>query len=227
MKVLIGVPCTDNGRFTVFWDSLLKLDKGYDDEIYISRGSSVSANRNAIIDHAQKHDFEYILFLDDDMVFRDNILTKLLENDEDVVSGLYLSRHPIFAPLIFDEYREEKAHTKVLDDKEFKKIPIAAAGAGCLLIKTEVFKKLEKPYFDLGQIEKDKWCDDINFFKKLQNAEVKCFCDLRVALGHINHSIVWPIYDGKKWTTVLNIENLNLNVPRVIEKTGLTFEEQK
>ena len=67
---------------------------------------------------------------------------------------------------------------------------VEVVGAGCLLIKSDVFKKIKPPYFkflkddpateDGGSISAD------NFFcRKLKDAGIEVYVDTRICCGHI------------------------------------------
>lgn len=185
-------------RWTLFYDCLLKL-KG---EVIQGRGASVAENRNNIVKQGLKTDATHFFFLDDDLIFAPDVLDKLLARDLDAVVGLSLYRCPPFEPLLYknDRIRQLKKNDSGL-------IEVDASTSGGLLIKREVFEKMESPYWTLGQIKKDKWGDDIDFCRKLKEAGYKLFCDLDVRFGHIFTSFVLPEKLNSGWTATLVHKN--------------------
>lgn len=217
VKVLIGIPTGEYARRADFYDyvDLLELPPG---TCKVNmHGASPARSRNIIIDHAIKGNFTHILFLDDDMAFKPNILKMLLEHDKDMVTGLYLGRNYPHKPMIFD-YADEFGRCRYVflngHDSRLKKV--VAAGLGACLIKTEVFKKLEKPYIRLGELDKDHWCDDIGFFLRARAAGIDLYCDLECKLGHIGTMIIWPNQDdNKNWFSVYDTNGtITLQVPQ-------------
>ncbi len=95
-------------------------------------------------------------------------------------------------------------------------VPIMSAGLGCVLINIEVFKKIEKPYIRLGQLEKDHWCDDTDFFLRLREAGVELFCDLDCLVGHMASVTLWPHEQDGKWFTAYDTKGLDvISIPQL------------
>lgn len=204
-KVLIAVPTAEMGRQAVFYDHFNSLKKPDGTGITFSHGQSPARNRNLMIDQAlnAEHGFTHILFLDDDLVIPPDLLTKLLSHDKDIVTGLYLMRNFPHQPILFEQsndsgqclwYRHKDEHNTDL-------VEVVSAGLGCCLIKTSIFSKLEKPYVRLGEIEVDHWCDDLGFFKRVREANIKIYCDLSVQCGHMATVIIRPEYKDGAWFT--------------------------
>ena len=125
----------------------------------------------------------HILFVDHDVLPRRSTLQKLLDHDKDVVCGVYpmiqkgviswcLSREEPYKPLPFDN----------LPDNPFK---VKFAGCGMMLIKMEVFDKLEWPYwkkeFASGQMITS---DDSYFCKKARDAGFDIWVDPKLKCHH-------------------------------------------
>lgn len=202
VKVIIGYVTAEWGRRVDFYDYLSQLLKPPNCMLMSAHGSSVAANRNKIIDQAFEHGCTHILFLDDDMAFKNDMLNRLLVHDVDIVSALYLKRAYPHQPLIFDYLNDDGSVRSIfLNGHENGLIEVAAAGMGACLIKTEVFKNLEKPWIRLGEIEKDQWCDDIGFFTRVRKAGYKVHCDMETCVGHIGSMVIWPHNQNGKWMT--------------------------
>jgi len=223
LKVVIGVPCFELGRFNVFNECLDALIKPDDSAILRVRGQSVSANRNVIIEKAIEHDSEYVFFLDDDLVFASDTLIKLLSHDKDYVVGHYCMRNYPFKSIIFDHQNPDGSVRWFTLNGDKGLVPVKASGAGGLLVKTEVFKRVtplvntfgKKCWFTLGQIDPDLWNDDIDFCHLMNKNEVEMYCDLNAPIGHVMTSVIWPNYDEaeKKWDKVLDVNGIQIKVP--------------
>jgi len=201
-KVLIGVPTAEVGRKATFQDHLGQIDMPQGTIIAQVHGQSPARNRNIIIEQALAHDCSHILFIDDDTVPPTNILSKLLAHNKDIVTGLYLMRNYPHKPIIFDYVNKiGECRNHYPQDTETGLIEIVNCGLGAVLIKTEVFKKVEKPWIRLGELDVDHWSDDIGFFNRCRAAGYKLYCDLSVEVGHTGFVTIMPEYRDGKWFT--------------------------
>jgi GT2 family glycosyltransferase len=200
---MIAVPTAEMARRADFYDYFNLLDKPVGSIITFSHGQSPARNRNLMIQQALENDCTHVFFLDDDVAFEKDLLSRLLAHDKDIVTGLYFMRNYPHTPIIFD-YANETGHcrTHYLSDNEKGLIEIVATGLGCCLIKTEVFKKVEKPWIRLGELELDHWCDDIGFFRRVREAGFKLHCDLDAKVGHMAQVTIWPQQIDGKWISV-------------------------
>lgn len=201
-KVLIAVPTAEMARRADFYDYFNSMDKPIGTAISFAHGQSPARNRNLMIQGGLEQGCTHILFLDDDVAFEKDLLTRLLAHDKDIVSGLYLMRSYPHTPIAFD-YADEtgRCRTHYLSNDESGLIEVLAVGLGCCLIKTEVFRNVEEPWIRLGELEKDHWCDDIGFFKRVREAGYKMYCDLDVRVGHMAQVTIWPMLIDGKWMT--------------------------
>lgn len=206
IKVVVAITGSELARFAIFYGSLFNIITPPETIVRQSRGASVAENRNELAKYALEVGAEYIFYVDDDQIIPSDTLTKLLSHQKDIVSGLYLHRNPPFAPLIFGREDEKGlVYHRLLRTGESGLIPVVCSGAGCLLINMKVFEKMEKPWWTLGQIEKDKWCDDVDFCRRARAAGFDLYCDLNAPVGHVMISQVWPTLnnDGKWVTTIM------------------------
>jgi len=201
MKVIIGVPTGEYARRADFYDYFNTLVKPEGTLLMLSHGQSPATNRNLVIQAALDNDCTHVFFLDDDMVFGPDVLTRLLDHDKDVVSGLYLMRNYPHYPVLFDEAYENGRCRFMLLKNRTGLVEVVSCGFGAVLIKTEVFKKQEKPWVTLGEIEKDSWCDDVSFFNRVRATGFKIYCDLDVQLGHMINLNMWPRKVEGGWNT--------------------------
>jgi hypothetical protein len=203
MKLMIGVPTGENGRRADFHDHFNGLQKPDDTLIMFTHGQSPAKNRNVIAEAALEHGCSHILYIDDDMVFAQDTLTRLLVHaDKDVVSGLYLLRNYPHYPVIFDEhYRNGECRFMFLTPEKSGLVEIVNCGFGFVLIQTKVFQTLSKPWVRLGEIKQDEWCDDIGFFNRVRQAGFRLYCDLDIQVGHALTLTMWPRKKDGNWNT--------------------------
>jgi predicted SAM-dependent methyltransferase len=135
--------------------------------------------RQWFAEQAIKHDAKYIFFWDEDVLLPPHALRELMfiaENWKNVgtVAGIYclkINGHP--EPLVF----KSAGAGPSWDWKVGEVFECGATGLGCALIRTELFKDIEKPWFrtvdDLSPYLDnipggEQWTEDLYFFTKLR-----------------------------------------------------------
>lgn len=196
-KIAIALP-TNRGLKPKCLQSLLVMVANKNYEIIVStKGFNTAENRNYLAAQAVKRDCTHVLFVDDDMIYEPDTLDKLLAADKDVVGANYSVRAEVEGAHII-EYIDE--HKKLRDSSEddisayyeangfvgeelqknvnriLGKIvfPCRSLGGGCMLVKTEVFKRIPQPWFGYEWYENGmvKVSNDWFFCRKLP--EVWC-----------------------------------------------------
>lgn len=219
-KVLI---CYNTGGNTVkrpdFYDKMFQLENPKGSLILPNHDRSPAKGRNDLVAAGKQLGVTDICLIDDDVMPPNDGLTKLLSHDVDIVTGLYLQKTWPHRPLLFDFVEEDgqALYYYLLDPPTFREFE--NCGLGFCLIKMEVFDKMEKPWFRLGELDVDQWCDDIGFFNRARKAGFKIHCDMTVICGHIGTQVVSAEYDkeAKKWYTVFNTDGqTNIRIPQQI-----------
>jgi hypothetical protein len=218
MKFMIGVPTGNYARKAQFYDFFDVMSKPSNCVILRPHGQSPAKSRNIIIQQALETDCSHIIFFDDDMALPADTAIKLIENcDRDAVTGLYFGRNFPHQPIIFDEILPDGlAKYHFMEDGEQGLIKVTNAGLGCCMIKTDVFRAMEKPWIRLGELSQEDWCDDIGFFNRFYAAGFELWCDLSILCGHIADVTIWPYYvDGKWYTTYDTYGPARVTIPAV------------
>ena len=202
---IIGISSPEIGRYTQFYSNLTKVARPDGTALAHVTGACISSNRNKIVDQALENGAEWIWFIDDDHRFPPDTLTRLLSHNVDIVSGLYLQRVAPYTPHRYDREEANGAlWPKLLTQGESGLDEVLSTGAGCLLVRTSVFEKLERPYWRLGQIRSDVWSDDFDFCRRARAAGFKIWCDLDVLVGHYVIHCVYPARNAEgHWSTRL------------------------
>jgi hypothetical protein len=204
---MVGYPSSGFSRNTLFYEYINTLEIPCDNLRMSPNGLSPAVARNMIFSQAILHNCTHVFLVDDDMALKPDTLKKLLAHDKDIVSGLYLSHAFPHQPLAFDTFDEKGAGRYLSLNQGIKGlIKIKAAGFGCCLIKTDVIKKMERPWVRLGELNPEQWCDDIGFFWRLNqnHPEVEVFLDTNTRVGHIKQLILWPHQFDGSWMTGYN-----------------------
>jgi hypothetical protein len=163
-RVLVGIPCgmTDHVHFEDSkHDALMGSGELFLSEVVRAVGYITADGRNKIVQTALEKGFDYVFFMDSDMVFPRGTLARMLqktaeipENEIPVLSGVYNTRsdHRInvynwiedlgtFAAISGKSDPEFKLNSKKLYKAD-------CAGTGCMLIDCAVFEELKYPWFD-------------------------------------------------------------------------------
>jgi len=185
MKILLAIP---SARYieTECVTSLFEMEKTGDIELFIPKSYSVDVGRNIIAKYAQENGFDYIMWVDSDMILPKNTLVRLLSHNKDIVAGVYsykvLGNKEVVAKRFQDETREEYDNLTIKEIKESSGlIEVDGFGFGCVLTKVSVFDKIPYPWFIFTQ----EMGEDIFFCRKAQNEGYKLWLDTDVICGHI------------------------------------------
>jgi len=101
--------------------------------------------RNAIVMQFLETECEWLLMVDSDVVPPGNVV-EMIDNDVDVCSAhVSTARNGEVIPVGMT--RNEKGYHHDFKHSEPGLHKVDAVGTGCILIKREVFAKLDKPYF--------------------------------------------------------------------------------
>ena len=196
-KIMIAIPCMDQVP-APFAQSLAMIRKPEGDEVACAfqMGSLIYTSRNNLALQAMKTEFDYVFWLDSDMVFDQNILINLKklmdEKDLDMVSGLYFRRVPPFTPVLFDQLDIKEDGTCEWTD--WKDVPeglfkIGGCGFGCVLMKTDVafevqakFGAMFNPISNMGE--------DLSFCWRARQCGFNIWCDPSQKRGHVGYAII-------------------------------------
>lgn len=195
-KIMIAVPCMDQVP-APFAQSLAMIRKP-DDDVACSfqMGSLIYTSRNNLALQAMKAEFDYMLWLDSDMVFQQDLLIKMKqvmdEKDLDFLTGLYFRRVPPFTPVLFDQLDIDE--NGICTWTDWKDVPegmfkIGGCGFGCVLIKTDVlfdvqskFGELFNPIANMGE--------DLSFCWRARQCGYDIWCDPSLVCGHVGYTII-------------------------------------
>lgn len=210
-KILLAIPTGENVPYEVM-ESIynLKIPKNVTTELKILRSYSISIGRNELVKYAINNNFNYIFFIDSDVILPQDSLIKLYNANKYIINGTYprkesrtitdanpwttLYRHDIsgmskynFAPFW-------------LSNNELPKngiIPVDCAGLGCTLIHMDVFTKFmpnidwfvfakENPIIELGP-----YClgEDMYFYRECLRHDIQPFAHGGVRCGHLGKFI--------------------------------------
>lgn len=154
---------------------------------------SIDAARNTAAEYALQLEMDYLMFIDDDVMIPRNSLKKLIDNDKDICAGFVIIRGMPFNVMAFKFGKRTKQHKnmgfyndlpKNPDGKLRELVRCDAVGFSLALIKTDLLKKLSKPYFITGTAN----TEDVYFCLKAKhetNNKTSIFMDTSLECGHL------------------------------------------
>lgn len=133
-------------------------------------------SRNDLVEKFLKSDADVLLFIDDDVGWDAKIVTRVISYDHEIVGGLVPKR---------DLKSESSFHENALTGSVSKEglLESLEIPTAFIAIKREVFGKLEKPYFKIGDNAKD-FGEDIYFNRRCVEAGIKMWIDSDITFTH-------------------------------------------
>lgn len=187
MKIFIAVPTTGTVKTKTFFSIVRMLrERTFDYMIGTKESSILHYNREHLAKQAMENECSHILFIDSDMYFEADAVERLLARNKDIIGVPYNARkHPLITTI--------KIHAEdgIIEEYDGELLKCAAVGMGFMLIKTEVLKNMNQPWFfwetnDKGEVVmgEDSW-----FCRKARQAGYDIWCDMSIKIGHIGDYI--------------------------------------
>ena len=213
-KVIFALPGREfSGRFLQGWTELVYaclqngiqpiMSQHYSPLLYYVRNMCLGGDILRGIDQKPfggQFDYDYIMWIDSDIVFTPEHFFKLLQDDKDIVSGLYMMNDNIHYATVEDwddEFYLKNGHFQFLNREmvQAKKGELFTAdytGFGWLLAKKGVFESLEYPWFQPmwteyeidGKIVRDFTMEDVAFCKMIKEKGFDVWIDPNIIVGH-------------------------------------------
>lgn len=199
MKLLIGIPY-NGGEPPPAMAALDALDWcGMVHDYDVRKNYGVDMARNRIAAHAVSGGYDWLLFVDADVMLPADALANLLEHDADVCTGWYLNRHDhgdAQRTCLYGIGRGwsycKAGDLRAKRDAGAYTLKAKGGGMGCCLIRTDVFDVLRFPWFEWRDLSFDRVTgkvdscgEDIDFCQKLEAAGIPVYADTRVECEHL------------------------------------------
>lgn len=184
-RVRIGIGCQDTVKAKTFASMLGIMVTSGDKVVGYSmrQGGDIVSARTFCAQEAVSTGATHLFFIDSDMLLPPDTLDRLLAHDKDIITVEYSRRKlPV-----------ESVTQPLTERKENELYKARVIGAGCLLIKTDVFKNeaLEKPWFNFGRgsdgmvvIGEDTW-----FARTAMDAGYDVWIDPTIKVGHVGEYV--------------------------------------
>lgn len=148
-------------------------------------------------------DYDYMLWIDSDVVFRFEDFQRLLAHKVEMVAGLYLmadnARYSAVEHMSEDTFREQGEFEFLTPQKLAHRhglVKVDYCGFGFVLIRKGVFERLEYPWFrplymEMGECT-DFTSEDVGFCLMAKRAGIPMMIDPDVVVGHEKAVILAP-----------------------------------
>jgi hypothetical protein len=212
-KIIFCLPGKQfSNNFLTSWSDLLlwcvkqgitvHVKSGYSPLLYYVRNMCLGGNTMAGIKqlpYGGRIDYDYMMWIDSDQVFKPEHLEKLLNDDKDIVSGLYMMCNgEQYATVENIDHEFFKTHggyqflTKDDIQERTELFKVDYTGFGWVLVKYGVFESLEYPWFrpywteyEIGnRLIKDFSMEDAAFCIDIKEKGYDIWVDPTVIVGH-------------------------------------------
>lgn len=207
VNVAIGIPTIGilNWRFAA---DLMALQMPGNVKVIWQVRSMIATARNTIVENAlEDKDITHILMIDDDMTFKPDMLIKMLSHDVDIIGALAFKRTDTFAPCTY--MAKDGRLFPIIPEKMMK---VSAVGSAGLLVRREVYEKIDYPWFETYYNEEGRLTSvDIDFCNKARRAGFDIYVDPDIEMGHIGEPpvITRQQFLEKNYDNIKLRQNLN------------------
>ena len=204
--------------------------RNYEVKIYIEQSTVIDRARNVLAKRALADGCDYLMFIDADMILPPNTIDELIDMNLPIVSALYFTKGKPYLPVARIKKNEDDEDHKFLEDFEFNEIiKVAGTGFGCILIKAEVFQKIEYPYFKFewkelnGKLQ--QVAEDLYFCDKARKAGYETYLNTGIVCGHYGTEVDASHFLIYKEQLRLDKEDREEIISCLAELDGISEEE--
>lgn len=199
-RVLIGVPTYGliNHKFLM---TLVSLEKPEGVAIDTIARSLPDIARNKLASEAMDLGFDYLFYLDDDMIFNQtNLLMKfmdIMKKDPsiDIISPIAYMRNAPFYPCVFTKSAEPPYYHLVHERKKGI-LEVDATTCAATLVRTSLFRRMEEKlghrrFFDWLVNGTERMGEDISFcYRAKEVCGAKIVVDSDEEIGHLSDQLI-------------------------------------
>ena len=196
MRIAICIPARGQMEVATAFDLaamvgyMVKTTK-HDIDIYTAAGTLIFDQRNQLVRTALEAKCDYIVFIDADMRFPKDTIMRLLKHDKDIIGVNATTRSEPVMPTakMLNIEKDGSCIWQPIYSNSFSGISKAdGIGCGVMMIKADVFNRIQEPYFYFEQLPNNKILgEDIYFCIKSKDAGIDTWVDhdLSMEIKHI------------------------------------------
>ena len=199
MRIAVCVPCRDSVLAGFAFDMArmcaYEAKRGVNDiQLLQMPGTLIFTQREKLVDEALEWGADYVLWVDSDMRFPANTIEIMLARNVPILGVNATTRREPVMPTAMNlnldrsDNEVKQVWTKIESRGKKGIEQVTAVGFGVTLIKTDVFKKLPKPWHDVIWTDHGNVIgEDVSFCVKCLEQDIPVFVDheLSMHIGHI------------------------------------------
>jgi hypothetical protein len=191
-KLAILIPCKEY-VYSLFTASLVELVKtttmaGIDVHVIYDQSTILLSQREKLAKQAIAINSDYALWLDSDMMFPSTTAMRLMGHNVDVVCSNYMKRSVPLQTVAYPERGDWNNWLPLEHNQDLQEVE--GVGMGCMMMKTEILKKIEPPYFNFEFYDGDWHGEDFYFQEKIRKAGSKILIDMNLST-QVRHVGQW------------------------------------
>ena len=181
IKLSILVPTRDtvHSQFSYCLAQLFKTtsELGIETFLFYDSSTILLNQRERLLEQAKKVNSDYVLWIDSDMMFPSTTAIRLLEHNKDIVACNYTKRTKPLKTVAYTDLNDWNSWLPMEPQDELVKVQ--GVGMGCMLMKLEIFEKIQKPYFEFRYKEdtQDYFGEDFILLGKLREQGYDVYID--------------------------------------------------
>lgn len=151
-------------------------------------GYNIAQVRNLIADFAIRNQYDYVLWVDSDVVLPRDALAKMLTHRQHYVSGVYIQRKQgVSIPEVYMHYGEGMVNMSPDAIPESGLMVVAATGFGCVLTTRKILEDVGYPQFEYTNAldHKNTVSEDVDFCVKAARSGYDITLDPSIRCKHI------------------------------------------
>ena len=179
LAILVPTRDTVHSQFAYCLAQLIKTtsEAGIDTYLFFDSSTILLNQREKLIENAKDIKCDYVLWLDSDMMFPSTTALRLLVHNKDIVACNYMKRSKPLKTVAYTDLTNWDSWLPLEPKDDLVKVE--GVGMGCMLMKTEIFSSLQKPYFEFtykGDTQ-DWYGEDFMLLTKLRLNEFNVYID--------------------------------------------------
>jgi len=141
--------------------------------------------------------YDYLMWIDSDIIFNFDQFQKLLSYNLDIVSGIYMMKGGQNFATVQNwdvEFFKKNGYFQFLTEKDVKEwqgglMDVSYTGFGFMLVKYDVFESLEYPWFrpnwqQISEDVRDFSSEDVSWCQNIKKLGFHIYVDPSVRVGH-------------------------------------------
>lgn len=208
-RVLIAISTAETVAFEVMQSIYeLEIPKEVETTLKIIHAYNIADGRNNLVNYMLSNGYDYILFVDNDVILPKNALVDLYNMQWYISTGTYprkemqtITSDVQYTTLYNHNERNLEVYCPTFMPvtclQKGKITPVDCCGLGCTLIRRDLFSKIEQPYFffahegNPSSNNSDEYCigEDMYFCRKVIRAGIQIWAHGSVLCGHLGKFI--------------------------------------